>query len=58
MLNRERYYSITGKKEETKCPPEMALQFSKSITFGGGKVPLANLPSLEIQENVTNISRA
>jgi len=58
MPNLERYYGITGKKKETKCPPERAFYFSKSLTFGGGKVPLANMPSLEYQENVTNISRA
>jgi len=42
MPNLERYYGITGKKKETKCPPERAFYFSKSLTFGGGKVPLAN----------------
>jgi len=46
------------KKERTKCPPERAFHFSKSLTFGRGKVPLANIPSLEYQKNVMNISRA
>jgi hypothetical protein len=52
----ERYYSVTGRKKQTKCPPERAFHFSKSLTFGGGKVPLANMPSLEYQENVTSKS--
>jgi hypothetical protein len=45
MLNVERYYGVTGKTKETECPPERAFDFSKSLTFGRGKVPLANMPS-------------
>jgi len=45
MLNLERYYNITGKKKQTKCPQERAFHFSKSLTFGRGKVPLASMLS-------------